>query len=302
MELLHRILQPPASRAFASADEFWREHVTTSAAFVAPMDRAIAGGAIADRLGYAFVAGYVAALQALVPGCDPSERISLAATEEGGAHPKAIRTTLRHGDGGWTLEGEKAWVTLGSERLLVLANAGEQAEGRARLVLVALPPGRAGVTLVPQPPLPFVPEVAHAKVRLAGVQVKEDELLPGDGWQHWVKPFRTVEDVHVHAAALAYLGATASRLGWPRPLQERLAATLLTFRSLSSEDMASPAIHVALAGAISAVRALVEECTPQWSSAPSAERERWERDRPLLEVAARARQARLERAWARLAR
>jgi len=132
---------------------------------------------------------------------------------------------------------------------------------------------------------------------LEQVPVADADLLPGDGWERWVKPFRTVEDVHVHAAALAYLGATASRCGWPRPLREELLASLASFGALAEMDPSSPVTHVALGGALAQARRRVEACAPHWSTAPEAERERWQRDLPLLQVAGKARGLRLARAW-----
>ena len=55
---------------------------------------------------------------------------------------------------------------------------------------------------------------------------------------------------------------------------------------------------MALAGAFSSVRALVERI--DWSSVDRPTRELWERDRVLLEVAGKARVARTRAAWDRL--
>ena len=81
-----------------------------------PIDRALVGGACADRLGFAFAAGYAEALHALVPAT--RDRLAvLCATEDGGAHPRAIRTTLcavdDTGGGGahYRLDGRKKWAT-----------------------------------------------------------------------------------------------------------------------------------------------------------------------------------------------
>lgn len=262
---------------------------------LSPWEAAVRGGALADRLGHAFAAGYEAALAALIPSRDHTRPTALCATEAGGAHPRAIATAITHG----ALSGEKAFVTLGAhaQDLYVLAKVGEGE--RPKLALVRVDRDAEGVVVTELPPLPFVPEVPHARVRFEGVA--RFELLPGDGWDDYVRPFRTVEDVHVHAALLAWLAATGVRHGWPREAIERACALLLSTRELSGRDPSSPATHIALAGAIELTRALVDDLEPAWASAPSAERERWSRDRPLLEVASKARAARLERAWQRLA-
>src|SRR5512138_1749854 len=112
MGLLTDVLAGREARELASVGEFWAWHVEDVRELPRPVDRAIAGGAAADRLGYAFAAGYAAAVQALVPGLRPSTLASLAATEEEGAHPRAIRTELLRREGDWRLSGRKHFVTL----------------------------------------------------------------------------------------------------------------------------------------------------------------------------------------------
>lgn len=286
-------LQRPPQISFESVEAFWKWHAQNDH-FALPIDRAISGGGGADRIGYAFVAGYAAALHALLPSLGVRTLASLAATEEQGAHPKAIQTTLTSE---LKLRGKKAWVTLAGERLLVLARAGEASDGRAVLRLVQIDRARKGVRVVPLPQTPFVPEVSHAEVYFEDVVVKDGEILPGDGWNDWVKPFRTVEDIHVYAAVLAHLFAQATRFGWPRELRERIAATLLSLRSLAAEPPSAVHVHVALAGCFTHARQIVTDMDPLWASAPADVRERWERDRALLNVASKAREARRLKAW-----
>ncbi len=61
--------------------------------------------------------------------------VALAATEEGGGHPRAIKTALaRTPDGAaWQLTGDKGFVTLGTEAdvLLVVASVGKSTTGDA---------------------------------------------------------------------------------------------------------------------------------------------------------------------------
>ena len=95
------------------------------ARFSSTVDRAAAGGFVADRIGFAFLAGYRAAL----PKLDPTLfRASLCASESGGAHPRAIKTRLRPRDGAFVLDGEKTFATLASaaDTLLVVASRGKR--------------------------------------------------------------------------------------------------------------------------------------------------------------------------------
>ncbi len=254
------------------------------------IDHAIRGGYAADRLGFAFVAGYGGALRALVPGAPA--RTSLCATEAEGNHPRNIKTTL---DGG-RLVGAKKWATLSpeAELLLVVANTGTDAAGRPRLVLVKVSPRAAGVTITPMPPPPFAPEVTHAEITL-DTAVADADVLPGDGYADYLKPFRTVEDIHVHAALLGWMLGLAARHAWPQELVERLLAAAATLRSLAASPPLAPATHLGLAGAIAVTRELVDRAP--WSTLDADALARWQRDRPLLEVAGKARAARREAAW-----
>src|SRR5690606_32031283 len=122
------------------------------------------------------------------------------------------------------LHGAKTFVTMGdrAEELYVLARRGVSSEGRAELVMLRLDRAASGVVIEPLPPAPFVPEIPHAKVRFEGARAFE--VLPGDGWNDYVRPFRTIEDVHVHAAFLAWLGASLVRRGVERESIARVAA------------------------------------------------------------------------------
>lgn len=303
-EVLTRVLRPlDPPLAFGSAREWWDDHLGATSYFDRPIDRAIAGAARVDRLGFAFAGGYAAALRALVPDLPTEAMASLAATERGSAHPRAIRTTLANTDGGWTLTGEKSWVTLGQDEPngVILVVARLDGEGERPALRVARVDSRApGVTIEPLAQMPFVPEIPHASVRFDGVRLSEDDLLPGDGYDRYLKPFRTVEDLHVHAAALAFLLATGARARWPHALRERMLAALIAVRALGDADPSAPETHVALGGAIAASRAAVDESEACWAQVDEASRARWARDRPIFEVASKARSQRLATAWARL--
>jgi alkylation response protein AidB-like acyl-CoA dehydrogenase len=268
-----------------------------------PVEDAALGGFAADRLGYAFAAGYEAALRALLGGArDDLGIVTLCATEAGGAHPRAIEACLREDGARLRLRGHKRWSTMApaAQTLLVLASRGEGAGGRKALVLAAVPRGAPGVVVSPMPPPPFAPEIPHAEVVFEDVEVPVEAVLPGDGWTRWVKPFRTVEDVHVHAALLGYATSLARRVGAGREVATKLAASLTAVCAIAALSPDAPATHLALAGAIEVSREALAALEPAIEAAPGEETARWARDRVLLEVAGKARAQRLERAFSRL--
>lgn len=297
---------PPRTEPLSGLGDWWHQHRGLASRFPTPVDHAFAGGFMADRLGYAFASGYHAALRSLFPRMPADHRAALCVTEAGGAHPSAMQTRLSGGDGPGPLRlnGSKAFVTLGTQAdtLFVVATEGVDAQGRNRLRVVMIDPGRKGVRLDDLPQVPFVPEIPHAELSLEDVALSPDEVLPGDGYARYVKPFRTVEDCHVHAALVGWLLQVARRSGWPEQLQDELLAVAVAIRALALADPTSPAVHVALGGVLDQSQRLVQGLGEHWAKVDALTRERWERDRSLLGVAGKARLKRREVARQRLAR
>jgi acyl-CoA dehydrogenase len=289
--------------------------------FTGQVERALWGGFHADRLGYAFVAGYAAALARLFEHVarlhpTPSGRsftdrplpakLSLCATEAGGGHPRAIATRLDKQGGALVLNGEKTFATLATmaDELLVVASRGIEADGKNRLRVVRVRPDAKGVTITPRPETPFAPEIPHAVVRFADAVVENEDVLPGDGYEHWLKPFRTLEDTHVLASAVGYLQGAARAHGFGRDVMAELMSTSLALIDVGARDPDAPLTHVVLAGLLGGARRLMASLDAEWERTSTAgvasERTRWERDRPLLQIADVVRGKRTEAAWARL--
>ncbi|NUQ72762.1 MAG: acyl-CoA dehydrogenase family protein [Polyangiaceae bacterium] len=291
---------PPDPLPIASPADLWQASRDRAAVFASPIDRAVAGGFLADRLGYAFAAGYGAALHALVKGGLPDDRAAaFCATEEGGAHPRAIRTILADEGGKLTLRGKKRWATLApsASELLIVASVGMGEGSRNKLCVVRVSASAPGVTIIAMPPPPFAPEIPHAEVLLSGANVSEGDVLPGDGYDDYLKPFRTIEDIHVQGAWLGYLVGVGRRSGWPKPAIERLVAAVVAVRSIAERDPKSPVTHVALAGLLEEGRSIEAATRDLWGLVGEEERARWARDQGLLSVAGKVREARRERAW-----
>ncbi|MGD0527352.1 MAG: acyl-CoA dehydrogenase family protein [Polyangiaceae bacterium] len=265
------------------------------------IDRAALGGLAASGVGWAFACGYEAALARLDPiAASDASLTALCATEEGGGHPRAIRTALTpRGDeaGGYTLTGRKSWVTLGveAEVLLVVASLGLDAQGRNRLRVARVPSARDGVRLDPGGTTPFAPEIGHARAVFDAVAVDEGELLPGDGYTTVLKPFRTIEDAHVMAGILGWGIGVARRSAWERAWIDEAIALVVALGAIGAASPSDPGTHIALAGAIDATKRLLDAAA--WDRVEPAVRAGWERDRPLLDVASTVRAARLEAAW-----
>jgi hypothetical protein len=287
------------AHACESVADWWPRWRAIAARHRESLDRAVAGGAGADRLGWAFAAGYQSALRALLPTLPDDVVAALCVTEAEGNHPKAVRSTLDPDGPGFRISGEKRWTTLGPDGglFIVVAREPGSPEERPSLKAVLLRSGTPGLSVLPMAPTRFVPEVPHARIRLENVRVEPGSLLEGDAYERYVKPFRTVEDVHVHAATLAYLLAEAGARGWPAAWRERAAAVLHALARLAALGPLAPATHIALAGALAIGHGLVEEADRRWAERDDEPARRWRRDRELLGVAGKARELRLASAW-----
>jgi hypothetical protein len=290
--IIARLFAPAEPEPMDGPDTWLRVHRAAVHGIDDTVLRALAGGCAADRPGWAFASGYAEALRRLVPSIG-DRTAALAATEAGGAHPRAIATRLADG----RLDGLKRFVTLAGacEAAVVIASEGE-ADGKNRLVAVLVPLDRAGIAIDPLPPTAFAPEVPHAAIRFHSVAVAAGDRLPGDGYADYLKPFRTVEDIHVMAAITAWLAATFARAPGGAEHVEELAALAGALVALGGLDPRAAVTHRALAGALAALDRALVRAEPLWTEVDPDVRARWQRDRPLLQVAGSARAARLTRA------
>ncbi|MEM8610161.1 MAG: acyl-CoA dehydrogenase family protein [Myxococcota bacterium] len=288
----------PSSTVSGSLTSIWSAFQEGRDRGDSPFVSAVNAAAHTDRLGFAFAVGYPAALESLVPGVEfPA---ALCVTEAAGNSPRATETTLEPNNGAFVLRGTKSFVTFGNlaTTLIVSARIGVRPDGRPSIVAVRVPAGREGVRLEELPDTPFVPEVPHAAVRFEDVAVSPEERLAGDGYLDYVKRFRTVEDIHVAGATIAYLVGLARRVGAPVASLAGLTADLVALEQLSSQPPLDPRVHVALHGVYSRLETFVsgEEFSAILESAAADERTRWARDQRLLQVAGKAREARFARA------
>jgi acyl-CoA dehydrogenase len=284
-----------------SVAQWWPRHRAIARDHADPIHQAIVGGFVADRVGWAFASGYQAALRALFPDAPPDRICALCVTEADGNDPKAIKSSLRKQPDHWTLNGSKRWTTLGPDGALFFVAARDEAASveRPAIKLVNVLSDAPGLKIESMPPTRFVPEVPHARLQFENLRVSD--ILPGDGSDQYVKPFRTVEDIHVQAAVLSYLMREGQRLSWPEGWLERLSALLASLGKIADMPAAEAETHIALAGALAIGAGLIGETEEFWKRAatdPAALR--WARDRELLTVAGKAREMRTKRAWDRL--
>ncbi|MBI2748853.1 MAG: acyl-CoA dehydrogenase [Burkholderiales bacterium] len=298
-------LQAPAHAADTPTFDAWAARwFAAPQASLPPIDRAIHMAFAADRVAWAFASAYQAALRALIPQANEDRLLSLCVTEKAGNRPRDIETRIELlPEGAVRVHGSKRWAMIGdvpTTLLVVGVTEAAAPDSVPRLRVVQVPVGTAGLTIQHTQPTRFVPEVPHCAVELNAVALGPEALLPGDGYTQYMKPFRTLEDVYVAAATLAYLMREARANRWPTDYIERLSAALTAVQAIAQQAPLEPVTHILLSGALQIVRGLRDEATALWADARDASAERWRRDCALFEVADTARRLRRDRAWENL--
>ncbi len=279
----------------------WREANLAHARFD-PFVSAIAAAVRADRMAWAFFSGYQGALCAGFKRGRADERPRTAAfcANESGRKLTEIATSLRESAGGLRLQGRKSWMVDGVDELFVLARtANGPATGPGSLAVVRVPAGAHGVEPGTPRPQSVVPELPHCEVSFNDVGVASDQLLEGDGYRDYARPFRLREDVFVTGCTLAFLLAHGHRAGWPTPWRQRCIAAVLALSQCALLDAAETRTEVLVAGTLSFAGEVIDEVDSLWP-AESDDGARWRRDRAILGGGKEARRQRAMAAWARM--
>lgn len=279
----------PLDRLPATDLQTWYANLLAHADGLAPIELAMLGGRLAGTPGLAFLAGYQAALRALWPAAPPSLG-AFCVTERRSLRPADLSARLDDGH----LQGCKDFVTAGTAADWYLVAARSEPAGEApRLALCRVNSTADGVRLEELPALPMLVDIPHARLHLDGAAA---EIMPGDGWDEYVKPFRSIEDLHVLMALTAWLYGVGLDCGWPRALQLRLASLLTAGAELARHDLKAPVAHVLLAGLFAQSDGLEAELDAALATTPQPWAGLWRRDRSLLKLAAAARGKRLDKA------
>jgi acyl-CoA dehydrogenase len=294
-----------ASDVYPDFSAFRKAFHSAAGSWEAPVDRAIAGGFVADCFAYAFAAGYCCALQRLVPTLPQNLIACFCITEEGGGHPRAITSRLapsgndENGGRIFTLNGHKKYITCATEadRFLVAASEGIRNDGKNSIRMISISARTPGIRIMPMQDLRLVPEISHAEVAFTDVAVSEADLLPGDGYTDYIRPFRTIEDLHVSAAVLGYLYKNACQYDWDRSIRESILGRIISARCLALSRPDAPAVHIAMADALNQIKVLFERLEPLWETVGGKAKQAWDRDKALMSIADKARALRLKAAW-----
>jgi acyl-CoA dehydrogenase len=264
---------------------------------------AVAAGATAGQLAFAFAGGYQAALRQFLPDLAADVFAALLLSEGKRQRPDELLTTLTPlGDGSFRLDGEKSYVMGGADAdlLLVVARQGVDADGRITSGMVILPAHAAGITHSARTDAIILPALPHGRARFENVRVDAAMVLPGDGWVDYARPFRTLEDIHVSAAVAAHLAVHAIRRHFPQPLLASLLTCLLRLDACARAGFNDPQAHVLLAGAERELQQAGAQTNDLIKGHDDGFARDWRANHLVVAMAAPARAKRLEKALATL--
>ncbi|MGY4531150.1 hypothetical protein ACVW0Y_000253 [Pseudomonas sp. TE3786] len=260
---------------------------------VTPFEQALLGGRLAATPGLAFLAGYQAALRALWPSA-PWTLGAFCVTENRSVRPTDLQVRLD----GLSLSGRKDFVTAADAADWLLVAARSELPGTApQIAMCVTYNGTPGVRVEVLPPLSLMPDVSHGRLHL---QAAPCERLPGDGWDAYAKPFRSLEDLHVLVALVAWLYGVGCDNAWHQGLRLRLLALLGSCAEIARMGMNEPATHLLLAGVFDQFTHLRGEIDCAMDNGKPHWQDLWKRDSSLLEIARVAREKRLQNALASL--
>ncbi|MCP8467729.1 acyl-CoA dehydrogenase [Pseudomonas sp. ZM23] len=276
--------------AEAALDD-WYAELLERAGHASSFELAVLGGRLAATPGRAFLAGYQAALRALWPAA-PLSLGAFCVTEKKSVRPADLQTRLE----GLALHGRKDFATAAESAAWWLVAARDEEPGEPpRLAMTVVLAGTPGATLEKLSPLPLLPDIPHARLVLDGAHC---ERLPGDGWETYSKPFRTLEDAHVLASICAWLYGLAIELHWSGELALRLIGVLAGCAEVSRHPASQAEAHLLLAGVFAQFESLSAALEAAFAGADPLLAAAWQRDRGVLAIAGAARAKRLEKAKA----
>ncbi|VXC46861.1 conserved hypothetical protein [Pseudomonas sp. 9AZ] len=286
-------LLSPQTRLPVAGLEEWYASLLERIGHPAPLQLALLGGRLAATPGLAFLAGYQGALRALWPAA-PWTLGALCVTENRSTRPADMTTRID----ALSLDGRKDFVTAAEAADWLLVAAREEAGDapvQLALALGVVRNGAPGVQIETLPALPLMPDVSHGRLHLQGAQC---ERLPGDGWDDYVKPFRTLEDTHVLAALTAWLFGVGQESAWSQALQLRLLGLLAGCAEVARQCPSAAGSHVMLAGLFAQFDSLRPDLGNAFAAGDAHWAQLWQRDKGLLAIAGSARSKRLQKAQA----
>lgn len=263
-----RLPAPMATESDYSAA--WRDQVLRQQAEYSPFALAVAGGLLADRLAWVFIAGYQAALRAVFPDAPFAGLACLAVSEDREQPERRPGVVWREVSDEIELTGHKSWIAACAQVDQLVVKARSAGEGGSRFVL--LDRHTPGLILTDNPAPSMLPELSQGRAELAAVRVPGAACLdPGR-----IAGFARAEALHIYTAFLAMIW----RQSGDQPALVEHSLTLLRQAAeldCFAEDTAP----------LAALNAGVQTLRKEVSDGPRAADTRWHEDQRLIAMYSR---------------
>lgn len=277
----------------------WREKQVKHCSH-GPFIAAVLAASHADRLSWAFFSGYQGAIQITFPEQTREGNVCAFCVNESGRKISEIETAIVDAQGRSLLHGKKSWVLDGMQDLqmfILSRSAAGSVKGPGSLVCVQLPLRISGIALTGKQSQGPVPELPHAEVTFEGVELSVNQILEGDGYAEYAKPFRLREDIFVTGCTLAYLFGEGRLAAWPTTWAQQCIASIAGLYACSMLDPHCPETHVLTAGVLATASEAIRDTELFWESGAKDKLFRWHRDKTLLSLGKDARRQRVIKSW-----
>ncbi|GLQ30962.1 hypothetical protein [Litoribrevibacter albus] len=161
-------------------------------------------GTSSNSTSSAFWCGYQSAIQMLFGRFLNNEIASIVVNEHRSFKPSDWITEIEKKSEAFVLVGKKDFITAPDQIDLLLVAANEQGYESKASKLCKVKRNIDGLSLVDLN-MPVFKDLKKSKGVFSRLELAHDEVLPGDGYDWFVKPFRVVEDFYVSLSMLGYL-------------------------------------------------------------------------------------------------
>ncbi|GAA6136212.1 hypothetical protein NBRC116188_30020 [Oceaniserpentilla sp. 4NH20-0058] len=249
---------------------------------------AVALGLRCSNMSQAFSLAYRCALQSLLPQLATNKWAAMCVTEPSGNHPKNIESQLT----GFAVNGHKSFVTMATlaEQLLVIVKQEEKSD-RPQLKAVLIDSAQAGVELVQFPPLGMLKDIPHGKVTFKNADA---DILAGDGYSEYSKPFRTLEDIYAVLVASSFILSMAKRFEINYIVVQKALGIITQLVSLPL--VPSSWMHLQVEESLKSFNDLTELFERHFEPLPDSIKNEWLADKKIFSIAQSARESRLKKA------
>ena len=297
--LLNVLTTPTTTRKIVDTSEFI-DYLRTEAitSLTDPFERLVRASMPAASQANAGIAGHQSAVRRLFQNTPLDAITAFCVSEKRGPHPRYIETQLEIDGNQARISGEKMWGTMApAATLLYVAASTGVIDGQNQLRMVGVSTKAPGITQLPLPPDRQVGGVPICDLRFEATPVDDQHSYPEDAYEFYIKPFRLVEDVFSTVATQISLQQLGQSAGLSQEQREDLLGLIVQGHAVAESAMDAPGDILLLTSYLRASQVFWSALESRQPYASTEFKTFWRTNRPILAVAAKAREQRTKNAW-----